>query len=156
MIQYAIENALELEPELRPLLPAHMAEFDIYEAPFQSAPDFEIYRRLAISGLMFAVTARSDSELIGYALMALAPDAHHKMNGRPVLTASSLAFYIAPDYRARTAKSFFRAIEMAASSYGASLLGIRARPGRADFLELIGYRLAECVYTKVVGVEGNA
>lgn len=157
-IAYATEDPLSLEPELVPLLPAHMAEFDVYGPPFVSAPNLELYRKLAAAGFLFAVTARHDDDLIAYALLSLAPDPHHTIGGKPVLLASTLAWHILPDWRPRVARGFFRAIEIASEQRGAALLGIRARPGErvSEFLEAVKFVEAERIMVKPIGVAAGA
>lgn len=153
MLTFAAEPALELEAELRALLPAHMAEFNPYSAPLEAVSDYETYRKLASSGILVAVSARAEGELVGYWLGVKCGDPHHRIGGKPVMLLSSMAFYIAPLWRARAASSFFKAIEAVAVQEGVALLGHRVRPGGTSgrFLEALGYKMTEMVYVKPIG-----
>lgn len=153
-IAYRIESALEAEAELRELLPAHMEEFERYGPPFEATPDFPTYHTLAQSGRLLMVGARDDSgALVGYWLGLLFADPHHRIRGEPAKVAMGMAYYIVPALRAHIAKKFFDCVEEAATRSGATMLSLRTRPeGRSgQFLEAIGYRLAEMVYVKPIG-----
>jgi hypothetical protein len=149
-ISFRIESALEIEPELRLLIPSHMEEFERYGPPFEPAPNFEAYRKIAQAGALLCVTARDGDRLVGYWLGLMFADVHHKLYGKPAMIAMAQAHYILSDYRPHIAKSFFSNVEVAARRSGASLVVQRIRPeGRSgDFLEAIGYKLTELVYAK--------
>lgn len=153
MLTYAVENPLAIEGELRPLLPLHMDEFNIYGEPFENAPNFEAYRKLASIGLLSAITVRDDDRLVGYGLVVLFPDLHHEINGQPVMAMTSSAFHILPEYRAKCAKRFFDEIEKFAVERGASVVGHRVRPNNkaSAFLSAIGYHVGEVLLVKPIG-----
>lgn len=158
-VTFAAEDTLAIRHEISALLPEHMNEFDIYGAPFASAPDVDLYAKLANAGrLSVILTARAGSVLVGYWLGFLFPDPHHRFAGEPVIVAMSQAFHILPPYRRQIARRFFRFIEEWAAASGALLVVQRVRPiGRSEqFLVAIGYTAAEAVLVKPIGKARHA
>lgn len=149
-ITFAVEDAEALEPELRPLLPSHMAEFEVYEWPLEPSPDFETYRMLSQSGRLVAFTARVRDQLVGYWLGVRFSDPHHTIAGRRAEVMMSQAHHIVPEWRAKVAPGFFRYIERGARERGIDLLAQRVRPGERSegFMGAIGYKRAELVMAK--------
>lgn len=149
-VAYAVETIESLIPEVSAMLPARMAEYEVYGPPLEAAPNYDTYLKLAGVGMMIGVSIRDRGELIGYWLGMKFPDPHHVMAGRRVMVFMSQAFHVLPEWRAKIAPSFFRYLEGVCRERGGDLLAQRIRPlERSEgYLEAKGYQLSEVVYVK--------
>lgn len=143
-MQLQLENPGEVIPQMRPLLELNWAETG-FDFPFD--PDVEMYGRLFSLGLLFAVSARVDGEIVGYCTVCVTPHAHNPA----VLVASNDALFVHPDHRSGTVGArLIRFAEDCALERGASrfLWHCRAGTPLAATLERHGYTPADIVVMK--------
>lgn len=144
MTTTAILNPAEWIPKVRPLLDANWAETG-FDFPFD--PDVDAYQRMFDLGIVFAVGAFHEGEIIGYCTVCVVPHAHNPA----VLCASNDALYVDPEYRNGTAAPrLIKAAEEEAKQRGASRFTWHCRAGTplAETLARHGYTPVDIVVMK--------
>ena len=85
----------DFAPDIAPLLKEHWKELHSGRPHYALVPDLDIYCAAEDAGHLFAVCAREDGKLIGYALVLAFPRPHSKDELVGVLD----ALYVMPEHR---------------------------------------------------------
>lgn len=144
MAAIQIVNPADYIPQIGDLLAANWAETG-FDFPF--APNVETYHELWDMGLMFAVAACAEGQIIGYCTVVVVPHQHNPA----VMVASNDALFVAPEYRhGLTAPRIIKAAEDEAKARGAHRFTWHCRAGTplADTLVRHGYTPVDVVVMK--------
>lgn len=121
-------------------------------------PDWDQARYLERSGAFRVFTARLAGTLVGYSVWVIAPALHH----RNTLHAFNSAVYLDPEHRrGRNGVRLIQSCEAALAELGVKRIIYAAKPhvhlgsGRKTatlgrLLDLLGYRLFETMYAKIL------
>ena len=75
MIEYKVDDWLEVRPELEKIITAHYEELSVTKE-FPLDPDWEVYDFLWKSGKLTFITCKDDGALIGYIIFFVSPHLH--------------------------------------------------------------------------------
>lgn len=137
-------NPAEWMPLIAPLLEANWAETG---ADFPFAPDLQVYQQMYAAGIMFAVAAIVNGEVVGYCTAIVSP---HQHNGSVICGAND-ALFVSPEYRnGTTTARIMKTAEAEAKARGATRFSWHCRAGTmfADMLERHGYTPTDVVMMK--------
>ncbi len=143
-MKISIVNPAEQIPNIGALLAANWAETG-FDFPF--APDVAAYQRLFDAGIVFAVAAFDNDQIIGYCTVCVIPHPHNP----DIVVASNDALFVDPVHRGGTvAPRLIRAAEDEARRRGASRFTWHCRAGTplADVLTRHGYSPVDIVVMK--------
>lgn len=141
MIRIQSVDPAEYMPQIVPLLVANWAEtgFD-----FEFKPDLEMYHNMWLSGVLVALAAWKDDEIVGYCTVIISA---HPFN-REVVLAAHDAMFVRPDMRRGLLTGrLMLAAEREAKIRGANRFSWHTRAG-TDFAEMLkqhGYTEADVV-----------
>jgi GNAT superfamily N-acetyltransferase len=158
MIRCRVTTFDEALPEIEGVLDAHWQEVGSYRDHFTRCIHYEEYRMLAAAGRLLTVVASNEAGgFAGYFIGVLGRDLHRNSLAKPeerVVTLGALVYYMRPEYRGH-ARTLIRFVERyAVERYGAQIINIRVKTeaNAADaFLTLLGYRISEVNYTRLIG-----
>jgi GNAT superfamily N-acetyltransferase len=132
--------------EIGPLMREHWGEVGFYrDIPID--PDFDKYRYADRAGTLRIFTARSGTELAGYAIYFVGAAIHY----RTVKVATQSTLFVMPEYRRGSLGiKFIRHTESELKAEGCQIITQHVKVTR-DFGRLLsrdGYELQDYVYTK--------
>lgn len=145
-LQIQIVDPSEHMAQARELIAANWAETG-FDFPF--APNEQAYAHLAQAGLLFAVAAFKQEEIIGYCTVMVSPHMHNP----EVIVAANDALFVAPEYRKGTVTArIIRAAENEAARRGAGrfLWHCRAGTNFAQVLTRHGYEPVDNVVMRTI------
>lgn len=144
MTTTAILNPAECIPRISDLLAANWAETG-FDFPF--APDVDMYQRMFDAGIVFAVLAFKNDEVVGYCTVCVVPHTHNPS----IIVASNDALFVAPEHRnGITTGRLILAAEAEAKRRGAGRFTWHCRAGTplANMLTRHGYSPADTIVIK--------
>lgn len=79
MITYQRERVIDIREECLPLFEEHWKEIGLFDKEkIKLDPDWELYELADLKGMLFVLTCREDSVLIGYYVSFINPHHHYK------------------------------------------------------------------------------
>lgn len=143
MITHQAESFSECLDELHALFRLHWNEMvEFQDMPFE--PDLEFYCN---SPSVRLFTARTNGDVIGYAIFFVSRNTHSKR----VLNAAQDALYLLPEYRGSgNGRSFVEFCNEQLFGEGCQVVWVATKPRNsfAPMLEGLGFRMVETVYAK--------
>ena len=150
-ITYQKESFLQIWPDAKPLLEAHYKEIGLYNDKVVFDPDIEMYASLCKAGMLYILSAREGSKLVGYCVFFLQNSLHYKA----ISSAHNDVFYIRPEYR----KGFIgvrllKKAEVALKDMGVDVLwcSFKTYAPLDSLFKRLGWDFSEKVYSKYLGV----
>jgi GNAT superfamily N-acetyltransferase len=148
-ITYQREAAVDLWPELTPLLEKHYHEIAHYpDIPL--CPDHLFYEQAEAAGLLRTYTARVDGRLVGYANFFFRPNP--KYSGSRQAVADNV--FLDPDYRhGRLGMGMLIFAHESLEAEGAEVIMHHvkiAHPALGRLLEHLGYEPVDIIYARRV------
>ena len=139
-IKYKQEFLSQVQDDIRPLLEE---EFLVGGFTGEYVDPIDTY--LSFESSIVLVTARSESELVGYVAFVKSPIPFQ----RDTLSAQSLGWFVLPEYRGLVGRKLLSVCEGYLKEDGVSqvLLGVRAE-GFGAFMVKTGYSFDEITYKK--------
>lgn len=95
MISIQIESLKQARKDLEELFPAHWNELAHHKESIPLDMNWEVYTHLCKTGGLLIVTARDNSQLIGYYIGIVQAGLHYKST----ITCQTDMFYMKPEYR---------------------------------------------------------
>lgn len=151
MITYQVEPWPDVVDALRPLWHAHWLEVGSDHDLVPLDVDEGAYLHLHRIGELSVLTVRRDGEIVGYHISIVRPHIRY----RTTLVAITDVYYVRPDARrGMVGVNIFREAEKALVQRGVRKLftGTKKSLDMSPILERLGYREAETVHTKIIGV----
>lgn len=150
MITFGCENLNEkTQKELVNLIDLHWNEIAGNRDVIKLDPDWMAYYACQNAGQLQFLVARSDGEMIGYAVGFIRPHLHYLKS----LSYISDLYFIHPDFRrGRTGIQLFKEVERACKSRGVQklFLGTKTAHNKSEIFERLGYDFTEKLYTKII------
>ena len=144
---FSDDEKTDARKQLEALTQKHQDEIVVHKHVQKLNPDWPRYRELARQDRIFMVLAFSAGKIVGYIVVFVQKHLHD----RELIYAMDDLYYIDPDVRgAGLGAGLITAAEKEAVRRGAKLLLLRTKQHTnfGGFLEHIGYRPFETVYTK--------
>jgi GNAT superfamily N-acetyltransferase len=151
MIEYAVEDPTTFIDELKGLLPVHYDELCVTK-DFPLMPDYVAYGRLCAADMLKCIVARSDGELVGYALFIVQPHLHYVT----CKTAFEDVYFLRKDHRlGRTGIRLFQFAEQALRDAGVNriIMHTKIHLDNSKLFEYLGYKMTDKLYTKLLSTE---
>lgn len=151
MIEYSVADPATFIDELQSLLPVHYDELCVTK-DFPLMPDYVAYGRLCTAGMLKCIVARSEGELIGYALFIVSPHLHYST----CKTAFEDIYFLRKDQRlGRTGIRLFQFAEQALRDDGVNriIMHTKIHLDNSKLFEYLGYKLTDKLYTKLLSTE---
>jgi GNAT superfamily N-acetyltransferase len=151
MIEYAVEDPTTFIDELKGLLPVHYDELCVTK-DFPLMPDYVAYGRLCAADMLKCIVARSDGELVGYALFIVQPHLHYVT----CKTAFEDVYFLRKDHRlGRTGIRLFQFAEQALKDAGVNriIMHTKIHLDNSKLFEYLGYKMTDKLYTKLLSTE---
>jgi GNAT superfamily N-acetyltransferase len=151
MIEYAVEDPTTFIDELKGLLPVHYDELCV-TTDFPLMPDYVAYGRLCAADMLKCIVARSDGELVGYALFIVQPHLHYVT----CKTAFEDVYFLRKDHRlGRTGIRLFQFAEQALRDAGVNriIMHTKIHLDNSKLFEYLGYKMTDKLYTKLLSTE---
>ena len=148
MITYQNEKYEDCLEELKDIYPEHYEELAVSKE-FPLEMDYETYDALNKNGRICMITARKDSELIGYIIFILSRHLHYKS----CLMAHEDIYYLRKPYRkGRIGIKLFQYAEQAMreKKIDRIVYGTKVYLDNSKLFEYLGYRFYEKLYTKLL------
>ena len=149
-ITYQQEFLATVEDEVKPLLNSHWEEVELDIDKIKLNPDWEVYRHLEDQGKLQIFTARDSGELIGYFVVVVGINPHHKDH----LFASNDIIYLSPNHRKGfTGIKLIKFAEGCLKDDGVSVLTINTKVHQPfdRLMDFLKFRKVERVYSKYLG-----
>jgi len=150
MTLYMVERWRDLRAEMLPLLVRHWREVALNHAEVPLDIDEARYKALDESGALHIVTARQETELIGYHVAIVATHLHYAST----LHGITDVYWIAPERRhGTTALRLFQTVEHEMKTLGVKKLftATKLHLDQGSLFEHLGYKPIERVYSKIIG-----
>ncbi|CAG2132560.1 GNAT family N-acetyltransferase [Cupriavidus numazuensis] len=151
MITYQVEAWPDIVNEIRPLWREHWEEVGTDRDRIPLDVDEAAYLHLHRIGELQVLTVRRDGAIVGYHIAIVRPHIRY----RTTLVAITDVYYVRPDARkGMVGVNLFRQAEKHLSARGAKKLftGTKKSLDMGPILIRLGYREAESLYTKFIGV----
>ncbi len=151
-----VQRFAEALPEILPLIDPHWAEVGSFKDQFRQDINFLAYQQLDVDGRLLTVTARQNSQLIGYFIGGTGFDVHRVTLSEPstrVKMLTALVYYVCPEKRGH-APTLIRAVEREAEALGVQVINVRVKPGlnaAEAFFDRMGYSTVEITKTRLIG-----
>jgi hypothetical protein len=146
--KFAVEQYMDVLPELRLLLPEHWAEIALDKGTIALSPDYATYEAMAKAGILHLVTARIVDELVGYHLSMIRAHLHYKAS----LTCFTDVFYLKPEHRkGMTGYRMLKFFRDSVKERGVQkvYMGTKLAHDIGPVLERLGFKPIERLYTQV-------
>ena len=140
MLTYQQETFTNCLQDLQQLWPQHFEEVATFP-DFGLNVDLDRFYAAEKAGHLVIATVRDAGRLVGYMMDFVFSPIHYKH----ILSATSDAYYILPNYRAKCARKLLKLIEQLVKNKGAVARVTRAKLTNksADFHALLGYEAFE-------------
>jgi Acetyltransferase (GNAT) domain len=140
MLTYQRETLKQCLEDMQELWPEHFREVASFPDRVLNV-NIDRLRNAENAKALVIVTARDDGKMVGYMMDILINPMHYKN----MLMASSDAFYIKPEYRAKCARGLLKLIEKEVRSEGAEVRVTRVKfvNNAEQFHALMGYKTFE-------------
>lgn len=151
MITYQVEAWPDIVAAIRPLWQEHWLEVGSDRDIVPLDVDEDAYLHLHRIGELHVLTVRRDGEIVGYHIAIVRPHIRY----RTTLVGITDVYYIRPDARCgMVGVNLFREAEKALARRGVLKLftGTKKSLDMSPILARLGYREAETVHTKIIGV----
>lgn len=149
MITYQEESFKDVIGDIVPLLNDHYEEIAQDKDVIKLNPDYEMYQRLCDAGVMRIITARNETELVGYCICVIKLHLHYKDS----LTALNDIFFIKKEYRKGLigVKLFIKTEEIL-KKYGVQrvIMNTKIHHDVGAIFDRLGYTETERVFTKII------
>lgn len=149
-ITFAVEPWSACLSELLPLFADLWADVAIDQDKFQAKCDQEKYAALEKIGMLHLVTARAGSELAGFFLMFLTPNAHY--HGAGVMAFTDV-YYLKPEFRSGTlGLRLFSFMEDTLREKGIvkAYTSHKLHRDRSAMMKFLGWTPSDLVYSKII------
>lgn len=125
-MKYQLEDVAQVKDQIQDLLQAHWQELATDKELMVLKPDWDRYAVLEQAGVLYVLTARTDSgELVGYHAVMI----DHNLHYSDMLVAVSDVLFLHPDYRqGRAGLRLIDLTEEIARNSGAVAILWRAKP----------------------------
>ena len=150
-VRYIVEDPATFIEELKQIIPAHYDELCVAK-DFPLEPDWEAYGRIYVAGMLRCVTARTEDELVGYALFIVQPHIHY----RTCKTAFEDVYFLKKEYRlGRTGIRLFQFAEEVLRADGVNrvIMHTKIHVDNSRLFEYLGYKYTDKLYTKILSTE---
>ncbi len=150
-VRYIVEDPATFIEELKQIIPAHYDELCVAK-DFPLEPDWEAYGRIYVAGMLRCITARTEDELVGYALFIVQPHIHY----RTCKTAFEDVYFLKKEYRlGRTGIRLFQFAEEALRADGVNriIFHTKVHLDNSRLFEYLGYKHTDKLYTKILSTE---
>lgn len=140
------ERAIDLWPEIMPLLEKHWHEIAHY-ADIKLEPDVKAYNWADDFGALRCFTARVGETLVGYAIYFVRPNLHYTSS----LQASQDVLFLLPEYRGKLIGAQFIAwcdAQLQAEGVQVVTQHVKAEHNFGPLLERMGYQLVDLIYSR--------
>jgi len=151
IINYVVEDPATFIEELKQIIPAHYDELCVAK-DFPLEPDWEAYGRIYVAGMLRCITARTEDELVGYALFIVQPHIHY----RTCKTAFEDVYFLKKEYRlGRTGIRLFQFAEEVLRADGVNrvIMHTKIHVDNSRLFEYLGYKYTDKLYTKILSTE---
>ncbi len=145
---YSVEPILKIQHEIYPLFEAAWAEVDQLAEHVPLDPDWEKAGQLEEMGMWRTYTSRTDDgELIGFICVVIQSLLHSKNNYH----ATTDVAFVKPEHRGRF-KTLLDLAQEDLKEQGVKWFSftLKSWDNRGDFLDIMGFKLHENVYQKVL------
>lgn len=145
-VVYAQEDGKRILHEGMPLFVQHWREIATHQ-DIELAPDTALYETAADQGTLKVFTARSDGQLIGYAVYFANPHPHYRHS----LQAMQDILFVRKEFRRGTVGArLIRYCDQALAMMGVQVVyqHVKAAHNFGPLLERDGYQLVEHIYSK--------
>lgn len=151
-ITFQWERLSTIARELPPLFKLHWAELALNKEAIPLEPDWDRYFHYEAAGILYILTVRSDTVLIGYAFTLVGPHLHYAST----LWGHTEMFWLQPDFRRgtlgirliRAVEDGMRAIGVKVHHFPVKLHFLSDRGTIGRLFERLGYKPIETVYGK--------
>lgn len=146
--RFAVEDYLDVLPELMEIYPEHWAEIALDKEAIKLDPDYPAYERMARAGILHVVTARVRGALVGYHLSMIHPHLHYRQS----MTAFTDIFYLRKPYRAgMTGYKMLKFFRDSVRERGVQkvYMGTKLALDLGPLLARLGFKPIERLYTMV-------
>jgi GNAT superfamily N-acetyltransferase len=150
-VKYAVEDFGDFIEELKQVIPAHYDELCVAK-DFPLDPNWEAYGRVYVAGMLKCITARTEDELVGYALFIVQPHIHYKT----CKTAFEDVYFLKKEHRlGRTGIRLFQFAEEALRADGVNrvIMHTKIHVDNSRLFEYLGYKYTDKLYTKILSTE---
>jgi hypothetical protein len=150
-VRYIVEDPATFIEELKQIIPAHYDELCVAK-DFPLEPDWEAYGRIYVAGMLRCITARTEDELVGYALFIVQPHIHY----RTCKTAFEDVYFLKKEYRlGRTGIRLFQFAEEVLRADGVNrvIMHTKIHVDNSRLFEYLGYKYTDKLYTKILSTE---
>lgn len=150
MISFQVEDWLDVKKEAEPLWIPHYEEVGQNKTKMQLNPDIERLDLLNQKGMLHIVTARKNSELVGYHASVIDTLIHYKH----ILAGVSDLYWLREDCRkGSTGIRLFQYVEHTLKGRGVQILydTTKLYLDHGKIFEHLGYRAIERKYSKWIG-----
>lgn len=147
MIEIKLEPYSDCIDEMKAIYPQHYEELSRTKQ-LALNPQYDMYKKLADTGILKMISVRDSGSLIGYILFMIVPDLHYGGN----LCAEDI-YYLKPEYRGRMIGSrMFKVFEEEAKKLNIIkiLVSTKIHKDNSKLLERLGFQAHEKLYVKVV------
>jgi hypothetical protein len=149
-VKYQQEFLSSVRGEIEPLLNSHWEEVESNKDIIKLNPDWEVYTLLENEGKLKIFTARDVGELIGYFVVVVGINPHHKDH----LFAANDIIYLSPEHRKGfTGVKLISFSEKCLKADGVSVLTINTKIHKPfdKLMDFLKFRKIERVYSKYLG-----
>jgi hypothetical protein len=150
-VKYAVEDFGDFIEEFKQIIPAHYDELCVAK-DFPLDPNWEAYGRVYVAGMLKCITARTEDELVGYALFIVQPHIHYKT----CKTAFEDVYFLKKEHRlGRTGIRLFQFAEEALRADGVNrvIMHTKIHVDNSRLFEYLGYKYTDKLYTKILSTE---
>lgn len=150
-VKYAVEDPATFVEELKQVIPVHYDELCVAK-DFPLDPNWEAYGRVYAAGMLKCITARTEDELVGYALFIVQPHIHYKT----CKTAFEDVYFLKKEHRlGRTGIRLFQFAEEALRADGVNrvIMHTKIHVDNSRLFEYLGYKYTDKLYTKILSTE---
>lgn len=145
-VTFQPETVDDWAKDAAPLYRRHWLELGL-DLDLEISPDLAKLRMLESAGIWKTVTARSDGNLVGYALAVFSKHLHYSTSD-PMYIID--AYYVLPEYRSGNGVKLLKFTEYYAKSLGAIkiYLSCKVHEDHSALFLALGYRLSDYAFIK--------
>jgi hypothetical protein len=146
---FQVEPWADCVDEMRPLWQLHYKEIALDQELFKPDMDEPRYEAMQKAGSLHIVTARKESELIGYVICFVMPHFHYKSSG---LVALADMYWVRPDCRNGCGVKLFVEMERTLKARGVvrSHMSCNVHFDQQALFERLGWRFTEKTFGKLL------
>jgi GNAT superfamily N-acetyltransferase len=153
VISFQPEHWSHFSQDASALFPLHWAELAVNQDHIKLDCDYERYQKLDDMGMLYVLTARSESRLIGYVVCFLITHMHYKSSG---MFALADMYFLLPEYRkGGCGAKMLMAMEQDLKKMGVTQahMSCKVHQDHSKLFDRMGWKLTD--YTFIKYLKGN-